>query len=163
MWKAGRIEQMRSLIQSDSDKRVKFIRRLFLTKADDTGQGVLLPKNRLWWIFFDIRHSKSSNAALLCRPKKIFWDEISAPFSASESGERYSANVSTIVNIAPYSPELNIIEIVMAKKLNTNGCLFLPWIVFRNLKESLFDIWLISANSYTVNFAWRVNPAKNVK
>jgi hypothetical protein len=43
--------------------------------------------------FSDIRRLKSSNAALASRPKNILRRNI-RPFFASESGKRYSANVS---------------------------------------------------------------------
>jgi len=44
-------------------------------------------------VFFDIQHRKSSNAMLVTRPKNILKRNI-RPFLASESGKRYSANVS---------------------------------------------------------------------
>ena len=50
--------------------------------------------------FFDILHLKSSNVVLVNRPKNYFEAKI-FPFLASESGKRYSANVSDKNNIDP--------------------------------------------------------------
>jgi hypothetical protein len=61
-------------------------------------------------------------------------------------------NASIIVNIAPYSPELNIIEIVW-RKIKYEWMPFSAYESFRNLKESLFDILANIGKSYTVNFA----------
>jgi transposase len=58
----------------------------------------------------------------------------------------------TIVNIAPYSPELNIIEIVW-RKIKYEWIPFSAYESFQNLKESLFDILANIGKSYTVNFA----------
>jgi hypothetical protein len=44
--------------------------------------------------FFDIKHQKSSKAALGSRSKNILRRNIRPPFRASESEKRYSANVS---------------------------------------------------------------------
>jgi transposase len=58
----------------------------------------------------------------------------------------------TIVNIAPYSPELNIIEIVW-RKIKYEWIPFSAYESFQNLKESLFDILANIGKSYTVDFA----------
>jgi len=58
----------------------------------------------------------------------------------------------TIVNIAPYSPELNIIAIVW-RKIKYEWIPFSAYESFQNLKESLFDILANIGKSYTVNFA----------
>jgi transposase len=58
----------------------------------------------------------------------------------------------TIVNIAPYSPELNIIEIVW-RKIKYEWIPFSAYESFQNLKESLFDILANIGKSYTINFA----------
>ena len=53
-------------------------------------------------IFFGIRHLKSSNAVFVSRPKKYFETKY-PPFFASESGKRYSANVSQGSSIDIYN------------------------------------------------------------
>jgi len=49
--------------------------------------------------FFDIRHLKSVNAVLVSRPKK-FLRRNTRPFFTTESGKRYSANVSVVTGVA---------------------------------------------------------------
>ena len=73
-------------------------------------------------------------------------------FEFQENIERWQQQGLTIVNIAPYSPELNIIEIVW-RKIKYEWMPFSAYESFRNLKESLFDILANIGKSYTVNFA----------
>ena len=56
-----------------------------------------------------------------------------------ENIERWQQQGLTIVNIAPYSPELNIIEILW-RKIKYEWMPFSAYESFQNLKESLFDI-----------------------
>jgi transposase len=69
-----------------------------------------------------------------------------------ENIERWQQQGLTIVNIAPYSPELNIIEIVW-RKIKYEWMPFSAYESFQNLKKSLFDILANIGKSYTVNFA----------
>ena len=69
-----------------------------------------------------------------------------------ENIEHWQQQGLTIVNIAPYSPELNIIEIVW-RKIKYEWMPFSAYESFQNLKESLFDILANIGKSYTVNFA----------
>ena len=73
-------------------------------------------------------------------------------FEFQENIERWQQQGLTIVNIAPYSPELNSIEIVW-RKIKYEWMPFSAYESFRNLKESLFDILANIGKSYTVNFA----------
>jgi transposase len=73
-------------------------------------------------------------------------------FEFQENIERWQQQGLTIVNIAPYSPELNIIEILW-RKIKYEWIPFSAYESFRNLKESLFDILANIGKSYTVNFA----------
>ena len=73
-------------------------------------------------------------------------------FEFQENIERWQQQGLTLVNIAPYSPELNSIEIVW-RKIKYEWMPFSAYEAFRNLKESLFDIWANIGKSYTVNFA----------
>ena len=61
-------------------------------------------------------------------------------FGFQENIERWQQQGLTLVNIAPYSPELNSIEIVW-RKIKYEWMPFSAYEAFRNLKESLFDIW----------------------
>jgi hypothetical protein len=51
--------------------------------------------------FFDISHLKSVNAVLMSRPKK-FLRRNTRPFFTTESGKRYSANVSKSGSVAKF-------------------------------------------------------------
>ena len=73
-------------------------------------------------------------------------------FEFQENIEQWQQQGLTIVNIAPYSPELNIIEIVW-RKIKYEWMPFSAYESFQNLKESLFDILANIGKSYTVNFA----------
>ena len=73
-------------------------------------------------------------------------------FEFQENIERWQQQGLTIVNIAPYSPELNIIEILW-RKIKYEWMPFSAYESFRNLKESLFEILANIGKSYTVNFA----------
>ena len=57
----------------------------------------------------------------------------------------------TIVHIAPYSPELNIIEIVW-RKIKYEWMPFSAYESFLRLKECLFDILANIGKSYTIEF-----------
>jgi transposase len=58
----------------------------------------------------------------------------------------------TIVPIAPYSPELNIIEIVW-RKIKYEWMPFSAYESFQSLKDSLFNILANIGNSYIIEFA----------
>ena len=77
---------------------------------------------------------------------------IHTSFEFQENIEHWQQQGLTIVNIAPYSPELNIIEIVW-RKIKYEWMPFSAYESFQNLKESLFDILANIGKSYTVNFA----------
>ncbi len=68
--------------------------------------------------------------------------------------ERMQQQGLTIVNIAPYSPELNIIEILW-RKIKYEWMPFSAYESFHNMKESLFKILANIGKYYTVNFAWK--------
>jgi transposase len=55
------------------------------------------------------------------------------------------------VHIAPYSPELNIIEIVW-RKIKYEWMPFSAYESFQRLKECLFDILANIGKSYTIEF-----------
>ena len=73
-------------------------------------------------------------------------------FEFQENIEHWQQQGLTIVNIAPYSPELNIIEIVW-RKIKYEWIPFSAYESFQNLKESLFEILANIGKSYIVNFA----------
>lgn len=77
---------------------------------------------------------------------------IHTSFEFQENIERWQQHGLTLVNIAPYSPELNIIEIVW-RKIKYEWMPFSAYESFQNLKESLFEILANIGKSYTVNFA----------
>jgi transposase len=76
---------------------------------------------------------------------------IHTSFEFQENIENWQQQGLTIVNIAPYSPELNIIEIVW-RKIKYEWMPFSAYESFQNLKESLFDILANIGKSYVVNF-----------
>lgn len=90
----------------------------------------------------------------LQRQTALVMDNASIHTSAEfqENIEHWQQQGLTIVNIAPYSPELNIIEIVW-RKIKYEWMPFSAYESFQNLKESLFDILANIGKSYTVNFA----------
>ena len=73
-------------------------------------------------------------------------------FEFQENIERWRQQGLTIVNIAPYSPELNIIEILW-RKIKYEWMPFSAYESFQNMKESLFEILANIGKSYTINFA----------
>ena len=73
-------------------------------------------------------------------------------FEFQENIERWQQQGLTIVNIAPYSPELNIIEILW-RKIKYEWMPFSAYESFQNMKESLFEILANIGKSYTINFA----------
>lgn len=77
---------------------------------------------------------------------------IHTSFEFQENIERWQQQGLTIVNIAPYSPEFNIIEIIW-RKIKYDGMPFSAYESFQNLKESLFNILANIGKSYIVNFA----------
>jgi len=66
--------------------------------------------------------------------------------------ERWQQQGLSIVNIAPYSPELNMIEILW-RKIKYEWMPFSAYVSFKNLKESLFEILANIGKFYIVNFA----------
>ena len=75
----------------------------------------------------------------------------------TENIERWKEMGLTIVPIAPYSPELNLIEILW-RKIKYEWMPFSAYDSFQSLKESLFEILANIGKTYCINFAW-----KNVK
>ena len=69
-----------------------------------------------------------------------------------ENLERWEKQGLTIVPIAPYSPELNIIEILW-RKIKYEWMPFSAYESFQNLKEALFDILAGIGKSYFINFS----------
>lgn len=69
-----------------------------------------------------------------------------------ENLERWKKQGLSIVPIAPYSPELNIIEILW-RKIKYEWMPFSAYESFKNLKESLFDILANIGKSYSVDFS----------
>ena len=77
---------------------------------------------------------------------------IHTSYEFQENIERWQQQGLTIVNIAPYSPELNMIEILW-RKIKYEWMPFSAYVSFKNLKESLFEILANIGKSYIVNFA----------
>lgn len=69
-----------------------------------------------------------------------------------ENLERWEEQGLTIVPIAPYSPELNIIEILW-RKIKYEWIPFSAYESFQNLKEALFDILAGVGETYSINFS----------
>ena len=65
---------------------------------------------------------------------------------------RWQKQGLTIVPIAPYSPELNIIEILW-RKIKYEWMPFSAYESFQNLKKCLFDILANIGKSYTIEFS----------
>jgi len=88
------------------------------------------------------------------RPTALIIDN--APVHTShefqENLERWKKQGLTIVPIAPYSPELNIIEILW-RKIKYEWMPFSAYESFQSLKESLFDILANVGKSYTIDFS----------
>jgi transposase len=69
-----------------------------------------------------------------------------------ENIERWKKQKVSIVYIAPYSPEFNIIEILW-RKIKYEWMLFSAYESFLPLKQNLFDILANIGKTYTINFA----------
>lgn len=69
-----------------------------------------------------------------------------------ENIARWKALGLTIVPIAPYSPELNLIEILW-RKIKYEWIPFSAYNSFQSLKSSLFDILANIGKTYVINFA----------
>jgi transposase len=90
----------------------------------------------------------------LRRPTALIMDNASVhtSFEFQENIERWQKQGLTIVPIAPYSPELNLIEIVW-RKIKYEWMPFSAYESFQSLKECLFDILANIGKSYTIEFA----------
>ena len=90
----------------------------------------------------------------LQRPTALVIDNASIHTSHEfkENIERWQKQGLTIVPIAPYSPELNIIEILW-RKIKYEWMPFSAYESFQTLKESLFDILANVGKSYTIEFS----------
>ena len=69
-----------------------------------------------------------------------------------ENIERWQKQGLTIVPITPYSPELNIIEILW-RKIKYEWLPFSAYESFQSLKESLFEVLANVGKSYTIKFS----------
>lgn len=69
-----------------------------------------------------------------------------------ENIEKWKAQGLTIVPIAPYSPELNLIEILW-RKIKYEWMLFSAYDSFQSLRANLFDILANIGKTYIINFA----------
>jgi transposase len=89
----------------------------------------------------------------LRRPTVLIMDNASIhkSFEFQENIEGWLQQGLTIVHIAPYSPELNIIEIVW-RKIKYEWMPFSAYESFQRLKECLFDILANIGKSYTIEF-----------
>ena len=90
----------------------------------------------------------------LQRPTTLIIDNASVhtSYEFKENIERWKKQNLTIVPIAPYSPELNVIEILW-RKIKYEWMPFSAYESFQNLKESLFDILANIGKSYTIKFS----------
>jgi transposase len=90
----------------------------------------------------------------LKRSTALVLDNASIHTSAEfkENISRWLDKGLTIVPIAPYSPELNIIEIVW-RKIKYEWMPFSAYESFQSLKDSLFHILANIGKSYTIEFA----------
>jgi transposase len=90
----------------------------------------------------------------LRRPTVLIMDNASIhkSFEFQENIECWQQQGLTIVHIAPYSPELNIIEIVW-RKIKYEWMPFSAYLSFQSLKECLFNILANIGKSYTIEFA----------
>jgi transposase len=66
--------------------------------------------------------------------------------------EKWAQQGLTIVPIAPYSPELNLIEILW-RKIKYEWLPFSAYTSFQSLKDNLFDILANIGKTYVINFA----------
>jgi transposase len=90
----------------------------------------------------------------LQRPTVLVLDNASihTSFEFQENIERWQKQNLTLFPLAPYSPELNIIEIVW-RKIKYEWIPFSAYESFKSLKESLFDILTNIGSTYTIKFA----------
>lgn len=90
----------------------------------------------------------------LRRPTVLIMDNASVhtSFEFQENIKGWQQQGLTIVHIAPYSPELNIIEIVW-RKIKYEWMPFAAYESFPRLKECLFDILANIGKSYTIEFS----------
>ncbi|HLF67073.1 MAG TPA: IS630 family transposase [Gammaproteobacteria bacterium] len=90
----------------------------------------------------------------LRRGAALILDNASIHTSAEfqENIDRWKEQGLTIVPIAPYSPELNIIEIVW-RKIKYEWIPFSAYESFQSLKDCLFDILANIGKSYIIEFA----------
>lgn len=90
----------------------------------------------------------------LRRPTSLVLDNASVHTSAEflENIGRWQDKGLTIVPIAPYSPELNIIEIVW-RKIKYEWLPFSAYASFQQLKDSLFEILANIGKSHVIKFA----------
>lgn len=93
-------------------------------------------------------------AAALGRPAVLVIDN--APIHTSQEFkdnlERWQVQNLTILPIAPYSPELNLIEILW-RKIKYEWMPFSAYRSFQSLKQSLFDILANIGKTYHIEFA----------
>ena len=66
--------------------------------------------------------------------------------------EKWAQQGLTIVPIAPYSPELNLIEILW-RKIKYEWLPFSAYTSFQSLKECLFDILANIGKTYVISFS----------
>ena len=90
----------------------------------------------------------------LQRPTTLILDNASIHTSAEflENIEHWREKGLTILPISPYSPELNIIEILW-RKIKYEWMPFTAYQNFKNLKESLSEILANIGKSYLINFS----------
>ncbi len=90
----------------------------------------------------------------LLKPVSLVIDNASIHTSAEflENIERWKDQGLTIVFIAPYSPELNLIEILW-RKIKYEWMPFSAYLSFANLKACLFEILASIGKSRTIEFA----------
>ncbi len=91
------------------------------------------------------------------RPTQLIFDNapVHTSYEFQENIEHWKKQGLTIIPIAPYSPELNIIEILW-RKIKYEWMLFSAFESFQKLKESLFDFLANIGKSYNINFSQNV-------
>ena len=68
-----------------------------------------------------------------------------------ENIDRWKSKGLSIVPISPYSPELNLIELLW-RKIKYEWMPFFAYESFLSLKQNLFDILANIGKTYTINF-----------
>ena len=88
------------------------------------------------------------------RPMAVVIDNASIHTSGefTENIEKWANKGLVIVKIPPYSPELNLIEILW-RKIKYEWMPFSAYQSFQNLQECLFEILANIGKSYTIEFA----------